>query len=694
MNPLRSIWLALLAAVVLSSFKVVAGEVPEWRHITPGNTGIPGELVDVSAFDDDGNLWVYARFGFFQEWGFAKLPASSLPYLGLPGGGFDTCCWEVWSSLDNPIPSQFVHSMRIAHDGVIWIGSDAGLTRFDPYAVPPESMWTTWNQSNAPFVVPGVRSVDLDAAGTVWLTNTSVNLSNGAVFHFDPVANTWTRYQVGTEIDWGDDQNFRNVGHVRVGPDGHVWATHQVLSGLAEFDGNTWTLHTECSAQLDGILAEPDGHIWIASVQQGLWRWDGNTCANWPLLGGDMTVLAMDFDEPNHTLYAANFVGGIFRTSNEGGTFEPFVDNDGTIPIGIHARPGGDVWVAYNQLAALGAQGGVVHYDSAGSRIEAFNSINTGLPSYFIDRTFADSTGALWFISADFGVTRYDGVHWRNFGRNNLGAEPWPFVGSDPVFSAYEDGNGDIWIGGNGVGRWHGATGTFTGFWDYHDASFGVAFIQAIGSDVNGNIWIGTDGQGIFELQGDVWVAHTFGEVFGTSNYVNAIALDSAGLMWVATDNGLHTFDGQTWTSLDSELPVAPFDLRDVEIAPNGDVWVASDFGALRNDGTSWIVYTTAADGLPADHVFDISVRSSDGLVAIAANTFDGGNFGGVSVFDGSAWTTYTTANSPLSHFQVVSVAFDRSGDLWVAPLSTGVEEILLGLPPPDVVFQNGFEVI
>ena len=175
-------------------------------------------------------------------------------------------------------------------------------------------------------------------------------------------------------------------------------------------------------------------------------------------------------------------------------------------------------------------------------------------------------------------------------------------------------------------------------------------------------------------------------EVFGTSNYVNAIALDSAGLMWVATDNGLHTFDGQTWTSLDSELPVAPFDLRDVEIAPNGDVWVASDFGALRNDGTSWIVYTTAADGLPADHVFDISVRSSDGLVAIAANTFDGGNFGGVSVFDGSAWTTYTTANSPLSHFQVVSVAFDRSGDLWVAPLSTGVEEILLGLPPPEAV--------
>lgn len=96
----------LFAAFVLQPFAASAGDPPEWRHITPGNTGIPGERVDVSAFDDDGNLWVFARFAFFQEWGLAMLPASSIPYLELPGGGFDTCCWTVWSSLDNPISSQ------------------------------------------------------------------------------------------------------------------------------------------------------------------------------------------------------------------------------------------------------------------------------------------------------------------------------------------------------------------------------------------------------------------------------------------------------------------------------------------------------------------------------------------------------------------------------------------------------------
>lgn len=177
----------------------------------------------------------------------------------------------------------------------------------------------------------------------------------------------------------------------------------------------------------------------------------------------------------------------------------------------------------------------------------------------------------------------------------------------------------------------------------------------------------------------------TFWRIF---QLLNAIALDSAGRMWVATDNGLNVFDGQAWLSVD--LPVLPFGLRDVEFGSDGDAWVASERGALRFDDTSWNVYTQAGGELPADNVFDISIRSSDGLVAIASHTFDN-NAGGVSLFDGTTWTTYATDNSPLSHSQVTSVAFDRSGNLWVGPLSTGVEEILMGTPI-DVIFKNGFD--
>jgi len=40
----------------------------------------------------------------------------------------------------------------------------------------------------------------------------------------------------------------------------------------------------------------------------------------------------------------------------------------------------------------------------------------------------------------------------------------------------------------------------------------------------------------------------------------------------------------------------------------------------------------------------------------------------------------------------VESVEFDRNGNVWVGPLSTGVQEILIGTPPSDVVFQDGFD--
>lgn len=61
--------------------------------------------------------------------------------------------------------------------------------------------------------------------------------------------------------------------------------------------------------------------------------------------------------------------------------------------------------------------------------------------------------------------------------------------------------------------------------------------------------------------------------------------------------------------------------------------------------------------------------------IAIAPNghvwigTFDGEHFpyhGGVRDFDGTRWTSYTTANSPLRHNQVEAVAVDARGRVWI----------------------------
>jgi hypothetical protein len=38
-------------------------------------------------------------------------------------------------------------------------------------------------------------------------------------------------------------QQFKLVNGVRAGGSGHIFVTHGSLTGLAEYDGTTWTLH-------------------------------------------------------------------------------------------------------------------------------------------------------------------------------------------------------------------------------------------------------------------------------------------------------------------------------------------------------------------------------------------------------------------------------------------------------------------
>jgi PKD repeat protein len=101
--------------------------------------------------------------------------------------------------------------------------------------------------------------------------------------------------------------------------------------------------------------------------------------------------------------------------------------------------------------------------------------------------------------------------------------------------------------------------------------------------------------------------------------------------------------------------------------AESGGVrWFGTNGGGLaKYDGTTWTKYTTGNSGLANNTVYAIAFDGS-GNKWIATNV-------GVNKYTGTSWTKYTSGNSGLANNNTRSIAVDNSGDVWVCTLSSGI---------------------
>ena len=669
----------IVSLVLLGAFisSVCAQNQPQFNIVKPSTTGVPGEEVRVMGFDPAGNLWIGGRWPFWGEAALAMLPADQLDYQPLPGGGFDTGAWRVWSNVHYPIPSPYLFALAFTSDGTIWLGTEGGLTRFRPNAHPPEEIWLTYTPANSPLVRPEILSVAVDSQDNLWISNeSSIQWGNGVLFKLNAKTEEWTRINNG-QHPWG----------VAVGNNDHIFISMTSSDGVMEFDGTSWVLHGG-AAPLEGLLQDPQGNVWATTSSDGLWKWNGSSWQHWPTVGGTITMTGLGKDRDG-VVYVSTWYGGVYKMINDSPVF--FVDAD-NIPRRVIGRPDGDIWL--NNYGGNGTLGTVRHYTADGQLLSRMNTYNSGLPDYFIDRITRDSSGNMWFACGEGGLSRMLGsngapdapTHWRNWGNHNDASEPYPWAGNEPMYSVFDEGNGAFWMGGNGMGRWDSATGTFTNFWNWQNSNLTTDGIKAIVKR-QGTIWAGSRGSGAFWLNGNDWTRVELTPGGFTANNVEAMTVDTENNLWVASEYGLRKFvagDNASFTLYDStNSPLPTSFILDVESDPSGGIWIGTGAGLVRFDGKNWTTYNRANTGMPGIVVPDVARRPSDGLIAIANN--DGSTFpyhGGVSVFNGSSWTHYTPDNSPLTHWQVVAVEFDGNGNLWASAYSEGVVQIMLGNTP------------
>ena len=323
-------------------------------------------------------------------------------------------------TVNDGLSQSHVETIAQDRDGYIWLGTAAGLNRFDGYDV---TVYKHDSDDAVSLSHDGVSALHVDAQGTVWVgTNGGLNrfVSRTDSFDhwtFDP-SDPSTLYAGGVNVITSDRAGFLWVG----------------TEGLNRVDPRTGT-----------VTRHPIGHLSSRSVQaihedsrERLWVGVGNF--EMPALPGDGLYR---FDRTSETFVRhalESSVAGARSTISSGVT---------SIAEDAHGR----LWV--------GTWGGNLYrLDEEQETFIRFSSAATK-GHEFVRRILPDPTGGLWVItsrSADW---------YNNSGRTDL-LELDPAAGTARRFSAADaahaqtdvflDRAGTLWLATSGSGAQFGDT--------------------------------------------------------------------------------------------------------------------------------------------------------------------------------------------------------------------------------------------
>ncbi len=302
----------------------------------------------------------------------------------------------------------------------------------------------------------------------------------------------------------------------------------------------------------------------------------------------------------------------------------------------------------------LGLPSGIIRYDSATHDThEVYTAQRThgGLLSNGVYTIRIDPQGRPWVGTYGGGLSLLDGDRWLTY--TPYGAGRVASYGSEWTRYPPGRGLGDLWV-------------------------YDVAF------DHDRTMWVAT-WKGLSRFDGVGFSTFTVDDGL-VDKWVYAIAVDGDGSLWLGTEGGVNRFDGTHWTSythrdglgadpshLSARQPVEPpsphhtsYDKAVAQANPNYVLAIAIDrnghkwfgtwgAGLSRFDGTRWTTYTTA-EGLGGNYVHALGIDREGLLWA--------GTDGGASWYDGRRWRTYTTRDGLLDN-NVFSMAFDEHGSRW-----------------------------
>lgn len=184
---------------------------------------------------------------------------------------------------------------------------------------------------------------------------------------------------------------------------------------------------------------------------------------------------------------------------------------------------------------------------------------------------------------------------------------------------------------------------------------------RSVDIDSNGIVWYCTD-EGIVKIDNEIWTVLTAQNSPLPSNkygktITTGLSIDKQNRIWIESFGKVMMYDGNNWVKYDTiNSPLKS--VQDISVDRNGVIWFGTFYGLVKYDNGEWTKYTIQNSKIPSNNVRKVFLDYNKILWVATDN--------GISKFDNNNWTVFDTQNSLLPSNSVACVNGDKNGNIWI----------------------------
>ena len=521
---------------------------------------------------------------------------------------------ETWQQ-EHGLPADTVYAIAQGRDGMLYVGTEAGLARFDGLQVEHVALGSAGNAVHVPALA---SSAELLYAGT----------AGGDIFSIGD----------GTPVDASAGQFDKPIDVLL------VEGSHRLAGlrggGLVDFSVHParvlGTTDGLASSRVTALAARTDGGAWVATGGHGVYWYDGERLHRDPRTAGLDALNVEDLVEDRDRQLWIAAREGLVRAGAEGHAWH---GPDQGLPVGLMRSlmldRAGTLWVGTggNGVARL-----------CDGRFEVLG-VDGGLPVGLVEAVFEDAHGDIWLASG--GLVRLS----RGAA---LALGPAQGLPDAPTLAILAAADGAMVVGTFGSGAVVVRDGAVTPL--VTEGALASPHVLSLAQSPDGTVWVGTRA-GVEAVRGGRVVAR-YGAEEGLPGPASPALLHDGKRLWVGTVGGAATIEDGTLSVI--ATPAGGFGAHVVHIFRDrsGQVWLGTDGAGLFR----------AVDGRAQPPPFDVALPSNVvlGMYEAPAGVLWIATGDGLARWDGTRLGTVQVAQG-LPESAVQSIMLDGLGHLWLS---------------------------